>query len=329
MKKTLFFVICSLFLILSACGQANQNDASSKKLKKVTVMLDWYPNAVHSFIYAAQEKGYFKEQGLDVQIQMPAETNDPLKLAAANKVDIALSYQPQILMSRAENIPVQSFAAIVRHPLNALMVPANGSVKSPKDLTGKTVGNAGLALDDAIVNTMVKSDGGDPSKLKMVDVGFDLIPAITSKRTDSIIGGYINHEKLLLEKNGHPVTAFDPTKYGVPDYYELVFVAGEKALKQNKDMYKKFMTAAVKGQQYVQEHPEEGLGILLKHENKSFKLEKDVETKSLQILLPLMDAKDKPFGYQDLSSWKNVEKWLYDTKKLKKQVKPEDAFVNL
>jgi putative hydroxymethylpyrimidine transport system substrate-binding protein len=329
MKKSLLLLMCSLLLILGACSQGSNNASSSNKLKKVTVMLDWYPNAVHSFLYVAQEKGYFKKEGLDVQIQMPADSNDPLKLAAANKIDVALSYQPQVLMSRAENIPVQSFGAIVRHPLNALMVPKNGPVKSPKDLEGKTVGEAGLSTDDAIVDTMVKADGGDPSKVKKVNVNMDLMAAIATKQTDSIIGGYINHEELLLDKQGHPVTAFDPTKYGVPDYYELVFVAGEKALKQNKDMYKKFMTAAREGQKYVQEHPKEGLAILLKHENQSYKLDPSVETKSLQILLPLMDAKNKPFGYEDLSSWTKVEKWLYDTKSIKQKVNPADCFVNL
>jgi putative hydroxymethylpyrimidine transport system substrate-binding protein len=334
MKKTFILIIGLLLALLSACSNGNQNatnknNGKSKDLQKVTVMLDWYPNAVHSFLYVAQEKGYFKEQGLDVNIEMPSDTNDPLKLVAAGKIDIGLSYEPEIVIARDSNIPVKSFAAIVRHPLNVLMVPQDGPLKSPKDLTGKTVGYPSVPLDEAIVQTMVKTDGGDPSKVKMVDVGWDLIPAMATKKTDGLIGGYLNHEKLLLDKEGHPMTAFSPEKYGVPDYYELVAVAGEKALKQKPEIFKKFMAAASKGQQYVQTHPEEGLDILLKHEDKSSPLDKQVETKSLQILLPMMDAKDHSFGYQDAAKWQNISKWLYDSKVIKTNVKASDAFVNL
>jgi putative hydroxymethylpyrimidine transport system substrate-binding protein len=336
MKKS-FLVMISLFLLLlSACSAGNKdnqastkkNSGSNQKVQKVTLMLDWYPNAVHSLLYAAKEKGYFKEQGLDVDIKMPADTNDPLKLVAANQVDMAISYQPEVLVARGENIPVQSFAALVRHPLNQLMVPANGPIKSPKDLAGKTIGYPSIPLDEAIVQTMVKSDGGDPQKIKMVDVGWDLIPAMATKKTDALIGGYINHEKLLLEKEGHPMLALNPKEYGVPDYYELVLVGSEKELKAKPDVFKKFMAAIAKGQQYVQKNPEEGLSILLKNEDKSSPLDKDVETKSLQILLPLMDAKDKAFGYQDPQTWKNVAKWLQDNKVVKTNVTSKDAFVN-
>jgi len=335
MKKSLFMILCALVLALSACGSNNQNaDKSGKdggaqsKLQKVTLMLDWYPNAVHSFLYVAQEKGYFKQQGLDVKIQMPADTNDPLRMVAAGRVDMALSYEPEIVVARDEQIPVKSFAAIVRHPLNVLMVPANGAVKSPKDLAGKTVGYPSVPLDEAFVHTMVKADGGDPNKVKMVDVGWDLIPAMATKKTDGLIGGYLNHEKLLLDKEGHPMTAFNPIKYGVPDYAELVLVAGDNGLKKKTNAFKKFMAAAAKGQAYVKAHPKEGLEILLKHEDKSSPLDKAVETKSLQLLLPLMDAGDKPFGYQDPATWEKIAKWLYDHKVIKTKVNPKEAYLN-
>lgn len=334
MKKLMYIMLSLLLLLLSACNGGTKNDQAAtekntaEKLQKITLMLDWYPNAVHSFLFAAKEKGYFKEKGLDVDIKMPADTNDPLKLVAANQIDMALSYQPQVVIARSENIPVQSFAAIVRHPLNQLMVPADGDIQSPKDLGGKTIGYPSIPLDEAIVQTMVKFAGGNSQQIKMVDVGWDLIPAMATKKTDALIGGYINHEKLLLEKEGHSMRAFNPTDYGVPDYYELVMVAGEKAIKQKPAVLKKFMTAAAKGQKYVQDHPEEGLELLLKHEDKSSPLEKDVETKSLQILLPLMDAKEKPFGYQDPAVWKDVANWLYDHKVVKTKVNVEETFIN-
>ncbi|WML26945.1 ABC transporter substrate-binding protein [Neobacillus sp. OS1-33] len=330
MKKSFLIMVSLLLLLLSACGKeaAEKKGGSNEKLQKVSLMLDWYPNAVHSFLFAAEEKGYFKQQGLDVDIQMPADTNDPLKLVAANQMDMALSYQPQVLVARSEDIPVQSFGAIVRHPLNQLMVQADGPIQSPKDLAGKTIGYPSIPLDEAIVQTMVKADGGNAEKIKMVDVGWDLIPAMATKKTDALIGGYINHEKLLLDKEGHPMRTLNPADFGVPDYYELVLVASEKGLKEKPAVFKKFMAAITEGQKYVQSHPEDGLSILMNHEDKTSPLEKDVETKSLQILLPLMDAKEKPFGYQDPETWKNTAQWLKDNKVIKPSVQAGDAFIN-
>ncbi|NRD79454.1 ABC transporter substrate-binding protein [Bacillus sp. BRMEA1] len=330
MKKGFIILASLMLLLLGACsnGGSNKTADSSGKLQKITIMLDWYPNAVHSFLYTAQEKGYFKKQGLDVTIQMPADTSDPLKLVAAGKIDMAFSYQPELLIARGENIPVRSFAAIVRHPLNQLMVPTDSAIHSPKDLAGKTVGYPSMDLDEDIIHTMVKTDGGDPSKVKMVDVGWDLIPAMATKKTNGLIGGYINHEKLLLDKEGHPMRTFNPADYGVPNYYELVLVGSDQELKTKPEVFKKFMTAIREGQKYVTAHPTEGLTILMNHEDKSSPLQKDVETKSLQILLPLMDAKDKPFGYQDPSTWDKVAQWLKNSKIIKQNIKASDAYIN-
>ncbi|MFJ5716381.1 ABC transporter substrate-binding protein [Neobacillus sp. NPDC093127] len=329
-KKGFFIMICLLIFLVSACGKgaSDNTSGSTGKLQKVSLMLDWYPNAVHSFLYVAIEKGYFNEQGLDVDIQMPADTNDPLRLVAAEKIDMAISYQPQVLVARGEEIPVQSFAAIVRHPLNQLMVPTDGPIHSPKDLTGKTVGYPAIPLDEAIIQTMMESDGGDVKKVKMVDVGWDLIPAMATKKTDALMGGFINHEKLLLEKEGYPMRTLNPADYGVPDYYELVLVASEKGLKAKPEVFKKFIAAITKGQKFVVDHPVEGLSILMGHEEKASPLEKDIETKSLQILLPLMDAKDKPFGSQDRETWEEVAEWLKSTKMIKQEIKAKDAFIN-
>ncbi|WP_019911338.1 ABC transporter substrate-binding protein [Paenibacillus sp. HW567] len=331
----LLLLLC-LGVAAGGCGPANSTAPSGSAAAKegaprhkLTIMLDWYPNAVHTFLYAAQQNGYFAEEGLDVDIQMPADSNDALKLVAAGKVDLALSYQPQVLMARGEQIPVKSVAAIVRHPLNHLMVPADSGIKSPKDLAGKAAGYSSVPLYEAMLKTMVRTDGGDPAAVNLIDVGFDLIPAISTGRVDGIIGGFINHEQLILEKEGHPVTSLDPTAYGVPDYYELVLVASEQGLQNSKADIQKFINAARKGQRFVQEQPQQALELLLAHEDATAPLDKDIEAASLEILLPLMDAGDVPFGYQDPESWDKVQKWLSDNGLLNGEVNSQEAFINL
>ncbi|WP_150268406.1 ABC transporter substrate-binding protein [Paenibacillus tepidiphilus] len=331
-------LLCLALLLLVAGGCAKDTDSAAEPVsgsqaetdrRPLTVMLDWYPNAVHSFLYAAVEEGYFADEGLDVTIQMPADSNDALKLVAAGKADLALSYQPQVLMARGEGIPVTSIAALVRHPLNHLLVPQSSGITRPGELAGRSAGFSSIPLYEAMLKAMVQYDGGDPDSLDMIDVGWDLIPAITTKRVDGIIGGFINHEALLLAKEGVPVTSFDPTDYGVPDYYELVLVAGESGLQESQEEFSAFLRAARKGQQYVAEHPQDALELLLAQQDETAPLERDIEARSLELLLPLMDAGDQPFGYQDAAVWQEVAEWLKQGGLLENEVASGDAFVNL
>lgn len=330
-KKSRFIagIAALALLVVSGCGSASSRSQASEGETKLTVLLDWYPNAVHTFLYAAKEQGYFKEAGLDVELKTPADTNDALKLVATGKADLALSYQMQVVVSRAEDLPIVSIGAIVRHPLNQLFVQASTGVNRPKDLEGLKIGYPSVPLDVETVSTMVKADGGDPAKLHFVDVGWDLIPSMTTGKVDGIIGGFLNHEKLLLEKEGEKLTVFDPSKYGVPDYYELVLTASEDGLGKKGGAIKRFMAAAAKGQQYTAAHPDEALQLLLDQQDEEFALDADVEKRSLQVLLPLMDAGSEPFGAQSEASWDAVTGWLKEHGQLSKDVKATEAFRNL
>lgn len=329
LKKLGMVLLVTSLTVLTACSSTTTKEAANEDndLKKVSIMLDWYPNAVHSFLYAGVDQGHFKDQGLELEMKMPAETNDPLKLVSTGEVDFALSYQPQVVMARAANIPVVSVAAVVRHPLNSLMVPKDSDIQSPKDLVGKTIGYPAIPMNEALVNTMVKTDGGDASQLKLIDVNWDLIPAIATNKVDAISGGFINHEQVLLEKEGHPMRSFNPVDFGVPDYYELVLVTSEKMAKEQPELVKQFWEASSKGFSYVKDHPTEALDQLLKQQDQSFPLEKDVEEKSLDILLPLMSSDSEVFGSQSKESWTSIIAWMKETQLIQADVEAEDCFI--
>ncbi|SMB81627.1 putative hydroxymethylpyrimidine transport system substrate-binding protein [Desulfonispora thiosulfatigenes DSM 11270] len=329
MKKLgiLFLSLVMMFSLVACSDGAKEPEKSAEQtedLKEVSIMLDWYPNAVHSFIYVAAEKGYFEEEGLNVKINMPAETSDPLKLVAGGKTTFAVSYQPEIVMARAKDIPVVSVASIVGHHLNTMMTTTDQNINSPKDLEGKTVGFS-LPVYEAVAKTVIESDGGDLSKVEIIDIGFDLIPALVTKRVEATSGGFINHEQVLLEKEGQKIKTFNPVDYGVPDFYELVLVVSEDTAKNDQETVKKFWNAAAKGQAFVKDNPEEALTILLSHQNDSFPLEKEIEEKSLEILLPLMED----FGAQSLESYENVIEWMAKYKLIDKKPEAKDAFISL
>lgn len=298
--------------------------------KKVSLILDWYPNAVHSFVLAAQEQGYFKAEGLEVQIKMPAENpTDGIKLVGAGQDTFAFYYQPDLLLARNEGIPVVSAAAIVRRPLNGIMVAADSGIKSPKDLEGKQVGFPGIPLNESIVSTMVKTAGGDPAKVQMVDVGWDLIPALATKRVTGISGAYVNHEKPLLEKQGTKITYFAPGDFGVPPYYELILVTGEDTARKDPALIESFWKALTKGHEWVKGNQDTALKLLLEKQNSSFPLDADVEKASLEMLLPWMEEAGVKFGVQKPADWEKVVAWMKAEGRLKEHVKAEDSFVQV
>ncbi|MBB6446329.1 putative hydroxymethylpyrimidine transport system substrate-binding protein [Bacillus benzoevorans] len=328
-----------MLLVLSACGgkdtaQEDKESAADREdndLKEVSIMLDWYPNAVHSYLYVAQEKGYFAEEGVKVDIQFPANPTDPLTLAAANKITLGLYYQPDVIMARAnENLPVKTVASIVRSPLNHLLVPEDSAVQSPKDLEGKKVGYPGIPLNEAILETMVKHDGGDFSKVDMIDVGFELNSALVTGNTDAVIGAYINHEVPVLKHNGFNTRYFNPVDYGVPSYNEIVLVTSDDTWEKDQEAIQAFWKAAKKGYEFMKENPDEALAILLKNQDKAnFPLVEEVEKESLAVLLPRMEAEGAEFGSQDEKTFNEVTNWLKEFDLIKKVPKASDMMVNM
>lgn len=241
MKKHLLLSIGLLLtIVLSACDN-NQTKKVNEDLTNIDVMLDWYPNAVHSFLYVAKEKGFFKEEGITVTIQFPTNPTDPLNLAASGQVTLGFYYQPEVITARAnEGVPVKSTGAIVRSPLNHVVFKHDSSIETPKDLEGKKVGYSGIPLNEALLKTMVKKDGGNSDKVEMVNVGFELGSSVISEKVDAVIGAYVNHEVPVLEHKGYDIDYINPVDYGVPSYYELVAVTSDQTWEGKQEEIKAF-----------------------------------------------------------------------------------------
>jgi len=335
MKKLfILLLIASCIFVSTACSttsnETNSTDSEkSEELQKLTLMLDWYPNAVHSAIYMAQENGYFKEQGLDVEILMPSETNDPLRLTGSGQVDVAISYQSQLLISREQDIPVISIASYVQSPLNEVMVLADSGITSPKDFEGRKVGYASSEVTEKMLRSIIKNDGGNPDNVEFIDVGFDLIPALTTGNVDGLEGAYINHEKLMMEQEGYEIDIILHSDYGVPKMLELIFITGEDTLAEKKDALTGFITALTKAQADVVASPEAALALLLSNEKGESPLDEEVERQSLALLIPLMGNDESPFGTQDEAQYDTVIKWLQEESIISDKVSAADCFINL
>lgn len=334
MKKKSLITMLAMILIVSAVsltGCSDKKEADKKELKKFTVVLDWYPNAIHSFIYNAIEKGYYEEEGLDVQIQFPSGTSDGLSMTAAGKADVGIYYPQYVIEAIAnQDVPVKSIGAVVQEPLSVVLSLADKNIKSPEDLVGKTIGASGSELNQLYLKTMIENVGKKVSDMKVINVGFDLMPAMTTGNVDATLGCMINHEVPQMEKEGYKVNYFDPTDYGVPKGYELVFVTGHKQLKDEKPELKAFLRASKKGFADMKNDPVASLDLMLEKQNKeNFPLDKNVEKKSMDVLIPAMEHDDAPFLSQTDEVWQNNIDWLKETKFIKKNLKVEDVYVNL
>jgi putative hydroxymethylpyrimidine transport system substrate-binding protein len=338
MKKLLLLILCFMIGLLTACSSSESTSTEStgeekevtEELKDVSIMLDWYPNAVHSYLYVAQEKGYFEEEGLNVDIQFPANPTDPINLAAAGQITLGISYQPDVIIARAnQDVKIKSVGAIVRSPLNRVVYLEDSDIQSPKDLEGKTVGYPGIPLNESLIKSMVKADGGNPDNVEMVDVGFELGSSIVSEKVDAVIGAYINHEVPVLKHEGYETRNLNPTEYGIPSYNELIAVTSDKTWEEEQDSIKAFWRAATKGYEFTAENPEDALNILLNNQDEAnFPLVEEVEVQSLDILLPLMES-DEGFGSQSKEQWEDTINWMKEAGLIEKEPAVDDIFVNI
>ncbi|OEF22388.1 ABC transporter substrate-binding protein [Aliivibrio logei] len=236
-------------LILSYSMMASAED------KAMTLMLDWFVNPNHGPVVIAQQKGYFKEEGLNVTIQEPADPSMPAKLVAANNIDLAISYQTSLTIDVAAGLPLIRSATLIATPLNTLMVLDNGKINSLADLKGKKIGIAIAGNEDATIGTMLNTEGVDFSEVKIINVGWALSSSLASGKVDAIWGGLRNFETNQLALEGYKAKSFFPEEHGVPSYDELVFVANAKTY--DADALKKFNHAIEKATQFIVNHPDE------------------------------------------------------------------------
>lgn len=291
---------------------------------KVTLALDWYPNANHTGLYVALDRGYFAEAGLDIEIYTPADPTTVLQTVGAGRDTFGISYQNDVLQARAQDVPVVSVAALVQHPLNSLMVLADSGIERPRDLVGKTVAIAGLPSDEAFLDTMLRFDGASIDDVELVNVGYDLMPAVLSGRADAVIGVYWTHETILAEAQGTPVRYLRVEEWGVPDYYELVLVAGEDVVNGQEEAVRGFLGAMQRGYVEALADLDAAVDILLAA---SPDLERDVEREGLELLAPLWtDNGAVAVGTQAAGRWASYAGWAKEQGILDASVDEQAAF---
>ena len=301
-------LVCALAPTLSACG-TKQDVTSAPAVKPFTVMLDWFPNADHAALYSAIAHGDFRAVGLDVRPQIPAETADPLKLLATGKVDMAISYEPELLLARDQGLKLVSIGALVQRPLTSIIALPGQHVQKVSDLAGKRVGTAGIDYQAAELHTALQSAGVSPSRVQEVNVGFNLVPAMLSGKVAATLGGFWNYEAIQLQLlHKHPIV-IPVNEAGVPAYDELVLVVREDEARSRGQDLRAFMQALTRGEREVRANPQAAAALVVKA-NPS--LEGKLQLESIRQTLPAatpVNAND-PYGWQEPSAWASFGAWM-------------------
>jgi putative hydroxymethylpyrimidine transport system substrate-binding protein len=234
-------------------------------LEKLTVILDWFPNPDHAPLFVAKQQGYYKQQGLDVTLIGPANPSDPTKLAAANKADVAVTYQPQLLLDQKAGLPLVYIGDLIRTPLSCLAVSADSRIYSIKDLKGKTIAYSSGGADMATLEKMLQTAGLTLQDVKPINVSYNLTQALMTHHVDAVTGIMRNFEVIQMELAHFPVRVFYPENYGVPAYPELIFVANKNSFKDNPEKFKKFLSSVKQGAHYLQKNPQQCWTVFAKN----------------------------------------------------------------
>jgi putative hydroxymethylpyrimidine transport system substrate-binding protein len=327
--RTLASLVAALALIAgaSACGEKSESGPATIGLHAFDLTLDWFPNADHVAIYTALEAKYFDDVGLDVKPHVPSDPAAPIKQVAAGRVDMAISYEPEVFLARQQGLPVVAVAALVQRPLTSLMAIGKKRIKSARDLEGKRVGTAGIPYQSAYLRTILERAQMKPSSVKETNVGASLLPAMLSGKVDATLAAFWNVEGIQLRERGQHPTVIPVDKLGVPDYDELVLVANENDVEKHPDDLRLFIGALARGASQARKDPGRAANALL---DANPDLKPKLARASVRVTLPVLfpEASGKPWGYLDPNRWRTYGAWMFAHDLLESRPVASEALTN-
>ncbi|SDK29624.1 ABC transporter substrate-binding protein [Sediminibacillus albus] len=323
MKKALM-----ILAILIAAGCSSENNASQQEdpqaLQNVSLVLDWTPNTNHTGLYAAQDQGFFEEEGLNVEIIMPGEAGAD-QLVASGKADFGVSAQETLTEARVQDIPIVSIAAIIQHNTSGFASPVNKGITSPKDFEGKTYGGWGAPVEKAVISSLMKQENANAETVDIINMGdTDFFTAV--ERDIDFAWIYYGWTGVEAELRGEELNMLYLTDYSEKlDYYTPVLTASENTIKNDPKTVKAFVSAVSKGYQFAIDHPDEAADILIEAVPD---LDAELVKASQEWLSPKYQDDASRWGEQKQETWENYAEWMYENELLDHELEADKAFTN-
>ncbi|MDO3411314.1 ABC transporter substrate-binding protein [Saccharibacillus sp. CPCC 101409] len=327
----------ALLLALTACSGGGSNGGSNaetgdsaetggetQQLRDVSVVLDWTPNTNHTGLYAAVDQGFYKEEGLNVQILQPGAGGAD-QMVASGEVPFGVSYQESITQARAQNVPLVSIAAVIQHNTSGFAAPADRNIESPKDFEGKRYGGWGSPVEEAVMKSIMDREGADVGKVEFINMGdADFFTAV--KRDIDFAWIFYAWTGIEAELRNEPIDMLYVKDYSDSlDYYTPVIATNEKQIADDPELVKAFMKATAEGYEYAIDHPEEAADILIKAVPD---LDPELVKASQKWLSPKYQDDAAQWGWQKPEVWKNYGEWMSSQQLLEGDFDPAKAFTN-
>lgn len=325
-KKYISIALAGALMLTTLSGCSKKEEKSANKGEKVTVVLDWTPNTNHTGLYTALENGYYKDQGLDVEIVQPPE-GGAASLVASGKADFGISYQEEVTYAKTSDdpLPIKAIAAVIQHNSSGFASPKDKDIKTPKDFEGKIYGGWGSESETAAIKAVMEKTGADFNKVTIADIGQDDFFTATTNSVDFawIYEGWdVVQAKLKnFDLNFIPLNQFDKRL----DYYTPVIISNETLLNDNPELAKKFMKATTEGYQFAIDNPEEAAKILVKH---APEIDEELAIESQKFLASKYKDDAPRWGEMKDEVWNNYTAFLKEYGLINKDLKPEDAYTN-
>lgn len=325
-KKYISIILAGALMLTTLSGCSKKEEKSANKGEKVTVVLDWTPNTNHTGLYTALENGYYKDQGLDVEIVQPPE-GGAASLVASGKADFGISYQEEVTYAKTSDdpLPIKAIAAVIQHNSSGFASPKDKNIKTPKDFEGKIYGGWGSESETAAIKAVMEKTGADFDKVTIADIGQDDFFTATTNSVDFawIYEGWdVVQAKLKnFDLNFIPLNQFDKRL----DYYTPVIISNETLLNDNPELAKKFMKATTEGYQFAIDNPEEAAKILVKH---APEIDEELAIESQKFLASKYKDDAPRWGEMKDEVWNNYTAFLKEYGLINKNLKPEDAYTN-
>ncbi|TJY43240.1 ABC transporter substrate-binding protein [Cohnella pontilimi] len=307
-----------------ATDSPSASPESSKPLKEVKVVLDWTPNTNHTGLYVARDKGFWEKRGLKVEIVQPPETGAS-QMVASGAAQFGVGYQEDLTLGRENGVPLVSLAAIIQHNTSGFASPVAKNIKSPKDFEGKTYGGWGSPVEQAVIETLMKEQGADPSKVKIVNIGTaDYFTAVKRDIDFAwIYYAWTGVESETRKENLNMVWMKDYDKR--LDYYTPLLMTGEKMIQNDPDVVRAFTEGAAEGYKFAIDHPDEAADVLIQAVPE---LNKDLVRASQKWLSSKYQDDAPRWGEQKKEVWEGYADWMTQHGIMKKKLNFDEMFTN-
>ncbi|MHB1317030.1 MAG: ABC transporter substrate-binding protein [Anaerolineae bacterium] len=316
----LLLVLLVAGVALSACRQPVEEGV----LVPVVLSLDYVPNTNHTGLYVALDHGWYAEEGIDLEIQIPSDPSAALKQVAAGNTEFGVSFQEEITIARSTGIPVVSIAAVIQHNSSAFAALADSGVESVPDFEGRTYASYSLPIEPAILGSMMACEGADVDKVEFIDVGFDVYPALLGRRVD-LAWIFLGWDGVQAQLDDVDLNVFPLYGSCVPDYYTPVLIAGERTLADRPDLVRRFLRATKRGYEFAIENPQESAEILLAYSPES---DPDLVRASQAYLSPLYQDDAPAWGLQEREVWAGLSEWMAENGIIPEPIDVDAAFTN-